>query len=195
VPSADLGAGVRAGTQGLGAEFGVGLNSWFGLRAGAYWLDVDDTYESDDITYDGTVELGGYGVLADFYPMKGTFRITAGILANRNGADLGATPTAPIDIGNGTYDPAEVGTLSGTMDFNDTAPYFGIGWGNIAKGKRFGFLCDLGVVRQGSGDVTLSSSTGLVDPADLAAEIASIEEDIEDYEFWPVISFGLAIRF
>jgi hypothetical protein len=61
--------------------------------------------------------------------------------------------------------------------------------------RRVGFLFDLGVVSQGSGDVTLSSSTGIVDPADLEAEAARIEEDIEDYELWPVLSVGLAIRF
>jgi hypothetical protein len=193
--SAELGVGVRAGTQGLGAEFGVGLTQWFGLRAGAYALDVDDTYDSTDIEYDGTLSLGGYGLLADFYPLKGGFHISAGILSNRMGADIEAVPTAPVDIGGVTYDPAQVGTLSGDLEFDDTVPYFGVGWGNIAKGKRFGFLFDLGLVKQGSGQVSLTSSTGLVDPADLAAEAAEIEEDIEDYDFWPVISFGLAIRF
>ncbi len=192
--AADFGVGVRAGTQGLGAEFGVGFSPLFGLRAGAYAVDVSVDYEEDDIDYDGTLQLGGYGLLADVFPMKGTFRLTAGVLSNRNAVELKAVPTAPIEIGDDTYDPAEVGTLSGDVGFDDTVPYFGIGWGNVSRGKRFGFLCDLGVIRQGSGQVALSSSSGLVDPADLAAEAEEIEDDISDYELWPVVSFGLSIR-
>lgn len=187
--------GLRAGTQGLGGEFGIGFNPWFGLRAGVYTLDVDVEEEKSDINYDGTLKVGGYGLLADFFPMKGTFRLTAGWLSNRNGVEVESVPTAPIDIGNGTYDPAEVGTLNGEVDFDDSVPYFGVGWGNIARGKRLGFLCDLGVIRQGAGDVTLSSTAGLVDPADLEAEAADIEDDIKDYEYWPVVSFGMSIRF
>jgi hypothetical protein len=192
--AADLGLGLRAGTQGLGLEFGAALTPWFGLRGGAYGFDVSDTYDNGDLSYDGTFKLGGYGVLADFYPMKGTFRLTVGILDNRNGAEIEAVPTAPVDIGNGTYDPSQVGKLSGDLTFKSTVPYFGLGWGNVARGHRVGFLCDLGVVKQGSGKVTLASSTGLVSEADLAAEAASIEDDIKDFDFWPVISFGLAIR-
>jgi hypothetical protein len=75
-----------------------------------------------------------------------------------------------------------------------SAPYLGIGWGNAAVGKRVGFLFDLGVLRQGSGDVTLFSNFVLVDPADIEQEIVELEDDIDDYELWPVISFGVAIR-
>jgi hypothetical protein len=74
-------------------------------------------------------------------------------------------------------------------------PYFGLGWGTVARGKRVGFLFDLGVIRQGAGQVVLASSTGLVDPDDLEAEAADLEESIEDFKLWPIISFGLLIRF
>jgi hypothetical protein len=50
------------------------------------------------------------------------------------------------------------------------------------------------VLRQGSGDVTLFSNFVLVDPADIEQEIVELEDDIDDYELWPVISFGVAIR-
>lgn len=194
--AADLGLGLRAGTYGLGAELGVGINSWFGLRAGLYTLDIDESYTDSGIDFDGKLKLGGYGVLADFYPMKGTFRLTAGLLANRNEIDLSAVPFEPVEIGGTTYQPSDVGTLSGGVEFDDTAPYFGIGWGNVARGKgRVGFLCDLGFVKQGSGDVVLRASNPAVSQSDLDAETAEIEDDIEDYDFWPVISFGLSIRF
>lgn len=193
--AADFGLGLRAGTQGLGLEFGVGFTRWIGLRAAGYTLDVSGSRDEGGIDYDGTLELGGYGLLVDFFPMRGTFRLTAGVFSNRNAVELEAAPSAPIEIGGGTYDPAIVGTLVGDVSFDDTAPYFGIGWGNVARGRRVGFLADLGVLRQGAGEVTLAATSGLVDPADLAAEEAELEADIEDYKYWPVISFGLSIRF
>jgi len=193
--AADLGAGFRVGTYGLSAEFGIGVTPWFGLRAGASAAEVSDNYEQDDIDYDGTLTLGGYGLMADFFPMKGTFRFTVGVLSNRNAIDLEAVPTAPVEIGDSTYTPSEVGTLQGDVEFDTNVPYFGIGWGNFSGKGRVGFICDIGVVAQGAGEVTLTSTAGLVDPDDLADEVATIEEDIEDYELWPVLSAGILIRF
>lgn len=112
----------------------------------------------------------------------------------------GALPEVPI-FTPASHRPPPRGTmpwttsLPGNVDFDSTVPYLGVGWGNVARGKRVGFLCDLGVIRQGAGKGNLSATSGLVDPGDRAAEAAKIEEDIEDYEFWPVISFGLSIRF
>jgi hypothetical protein len=65
------------------------------LRAGAYVANLSADIEEEGINYDGTVKLGGYGLLVDFFPMKGKFHLTAGILNNRNGVELEAVPTAP----------------------------------------------------------------------------------------------------
>ena len=193
--AADSGVGLKAGTYGWGAEFGVGFTSWFTLRASATTGDVSGNYDENGIDYDASLDVGGYGLLADFFPMKGTFRLTAGLLSNRNEVELKSVPTAPINIGGNIYPPAAVGTLSGDIGFDNSVPYFGVGWGNVARGRRFGFLVDLGFIYQGGGKVSLSSSTGLIPQSDLDAEAAAIEDDIEDFDFWPIISFGLAIRF
>lgn len=198
VPSAwaaDFGLGLRAGTQGFGGELGMGLGQHFALRAGYYKASVSGDYDDTDITYDGDLDVGGTGLIADFYPFKNGFHISAGYFSNDNAIGLEATPTGPQEIGDTTYTPAEIGTLTGDVAFDDTAPYFGLGWGRLTGAKRLGFLVDLGFLKQGSGDVTLVSSTGLVAQDDLDAEVAEIEDDIKDYDFWPVLSFGLAIRF
>ena len=133
--------------------------------------------------------------IADFHPFKGGFHLSAGLFSNENEISISATPTAALDIGGTTYTPAEIGTLSGRISFDSTAPYFGLGWGRISGEKRVGFLFDLGILKQGSGSVELTSSTGLINLVDLQTEISEIEADIEDFDFWPVVSFGLAIRF
>ena len=190
----EYGIGIRAGTQGLGLEGAVGIKKWVSLRGGVYGLEVSRDFDEGGIDYEADLQLGGVGLLADFFPARGQFRISAGLFANRTEIGLTAIPTEDIEIGGTTYTPAEAGTLRGKIDFDSTAPYLGIGWGNVADGRRVGFLFDLGVLAQGSGDVSLSSDSGLVDPADFAAEIDEIEGEIEDYDLWPVISFGIAIR-
>lgn len=195
VEAGKLGLGLRAGTQGLGAELGIRVSDRFSLRAGYYTADVSDNYEETDITYDGDVQLGGAGLIADFHPFKGSFHVSAGLFSNDNEIGIGATPTTSQDIGGTTYTPMQIGTLDGRISFDSTAVYAGLGWGRINGDKRLSFLFDLGILNQGSGDVDLSSSTGLISNADLQAEIAEIESDIEDYDFWPVISFGIGIRF
>lgn len=193
--AAEFGLGLRAGTQGLSAEGGVSFTRWVSLRAGIHAGDISYDFDEGGINYDGDLQLGGYGVLVDFFPMRGTFRLTGGLFSNRNEVELQARAIEDIEIGDTTYSPAEAGTLTGTVDWNSTAPYLGIGWGNVARGKRVGFLCDLGVLSQGSGEVTLASDSPFVDPADLALEAAEIEDDIDGFKLWPVVSFGLSIRF
>ena len=191
----EYGLGLRLGTQGLGAEFGVGISERFAVRAGYYTLEYSDDYEETDIVYDGDLHVGGLGAIVDFHPFKNGFRLSAGLFSNDNEVDLTATPTGPQEIGGTIYQPAEIGTLNGHIGFDSTAPYFGLGYGRIHRGKRVGFLFDLGMLKQGSGEASLASSTGLINLVDLEAEIDEIEQDIEDYDFWPVLSFGLAIRF
>jgi len=199
--AADVGIAVRAGSQGAGAEIGVGVTKWFTLRGGVYDLSVSESFEEGGIDYDGDLTLGGVGLLADFHPFRNGFRVSAGFFSNNNEIDLEATPTTNQIIGNNPvpYTPMEIGTLTGRVAFDDAAPYLGIGWGNIARGKRVGFVADLGVLKQGSGEVRLEAD-GLAATipsflADLNAEAMEVEDDISDYDLWPVISVGLSVRF
>lgn len=194
--AAEFGLGLRAGTQGFGLEAAVSPIKLVAVRAGGYMYDYSDSFEEGGIDYDGDLQLESYGVLVDIFPTGGKFRLTGGLLSSQNKVEILATPTQDVEIGGTTYTPQEAGTLSGVVDFDSSAaPYVGIGYGNVARGGRVGFLFDLGLVKQGSGDVTLVSTSSAVSQADLDAEAAQIEADVEDYDIWPVISFGLAIRF
>jgi hypothetical protein len=192
-----FGVGVKVGTYGFGADFGVSVNDVVSFRVSLQRADLSLTETYDEVEYDGDFTFGGEGVMADIYPFKGQFHITAGLFSNRNRADLSGTVTEPVEIGDNIYTPAEVGTLSGTIEFDSTAPYAGVGWGNTSRGdNRVRFVFDVGLLFQGSGRIDdLTSSTGLVSDEDLATEVATIEDDIKDYDFWPVLNFGIAFRF
>src|SRR5262249_40433568 len=148
--------GVKAGTLGFGADLTGRINNWFDVRGTFNSANVTHSEDLSDISYDGDLKLGAYGLLLDLFPMKGSFRLTAGFLKNRPGADLSGTPTSDTQIGDTTYTPAQIGTMDGTLDYKDNVPYIGIGFGNAAKAPgRVKFLMDIGVLSQGSGDVAL----------------------------------------
>lgn len=192
-----FGVGLKAGTYGWGADFGVALTDLWTVRGSFHRLDVSESESIDDIDYDADLELGGEGILVDLFPMRGQFRLTAGVFSNRNDLALLAVPTTDVEIGNNTYTPAEIGTLTTGVGFDDTAPYLGLGWGNVARGSsRVRFVFDVGVLLQGSPEVApITASAGMVDPADLDLERFDIEDDLEDFDLWPVLNLGIAIRF
>ena len=116
-------------------------------------------------------------------------------------ADLVATPANDVVIGGTTFTPAEVGSLLGTAEFNDVAPYAGIAFDSFANSiGGWSFNARAGVMFVGSADVNLTSANGLLssDPAlltELREEIESIEEDAEDYKYFPVVTLGVTRRF
>jgi hypothetical protein len=147
------------------------------------------------VDYDGKFKFGAYGILVDFHPVRGNFRLTAGLMKNRNRIDLTANPTADVKIGGTTYTPDEVGTINGEIRFRDTVPYVGIGYGSAAKSPgRVKFVLDVGAIEQGAGSVSLSSSRVQVTSSDLNREESKLEDKIKKYKIWPVIALGLSFR-
>ena len=185
------------GTLGLGGEFTAGIASNVNARIGMSTLDFDiDDEEFEDVKYDLGVDLNGFSALADWYIFEDSFHLTGGFISLDNSIDLDATPSESVDIGNNTYTPAQIGTLSGSVDIDGMAPYFGIGWGNpLTHNQRWGFTLDLGVAFSDSPDVSLTSSTGIVSQSDLSKEIDDIEDDLDILKFYPVIYMSFFYRF
>jgi hypothetical protein len=70
---------IGGGTLGAGAELGYRFNDRFGLRAPFGTGSISYDEESDGETYSGDIDLGGFGLMADFYPGGGAFRISGGV--------------------------------------------------------------------------------------------------------------------
>jgi hypothetical protein len=196
-----IGVGVKAGTLGLGIEVTKGFTSTLNGRIGfnAYTFDASGT--ESDIDYDSDWELKSVALLLDWHPFSGGFRTTVGVFLNDNKIDSTAKTESSYDIGGTTYTAAQVGTLAGNVSFNDTAPYVGIGWGNaVGKGQRLTFALDVGVLVQGAPNAELTSTGGTLssDPnfqANLATEEAELQDSLDDFDLYPVISVGLAFQF
>jgi len=187
-------------TLGLGVEGTARILPKLNARLGINYYPYTYDEEEDDVDYDIDMNLFSGSALLDWHPFAGVFRISAGLVLNRNELDMEARPTGFVEIGDQEYAPAEVGTLSGDVDFRSVAPYVGIGWGNaVGEDKRWGFVCDLGIVFQGSPDADLAATGPIAsDPtfqADLAKEEENLEDDLDFFKYYPVISFGISYKF
>ncbi len=105
-----------------------------------------------------------------------------------------------MEIGDTLYDASELGSIRGESEFEDIAPYIGIGFGNpLSSDGRWGFSADAGVAFIGSPNVNLRVTGPFADDAALLADLAEEEEEIEDdldpLRFYPVLSFTLYYRF
>jgi len=199
--AAGLALGARASTLGLGVDLTTAFTSFLNGRAGFNYFSYSETRTESDVRYDADLKLQSVTALLDWHPFAGGFRITAGALINGNRLDMTAKPAASFTIGNNTYTANQAGVLSAKVDFDDVAPYLGIGWGNaVADNQGFSFALDLGVLFQGSPKAKLAAVGGALanDPAflaDLRQEERNLNHDLNNFELYPVIGAGVAYRF
>jgi hypothetical protein len=191
--------GVKIGTLGVAGEVTIPLTERVNLRGVANYLEFSTDKKIGDISYDLDVAFSSYGGYLDFHPFMNNFRISGGVLSNANEIDLDTTPSGAVTIGSRVYPGALVGTVSGLIEFDEIAPYVGIGFGDATFGEgAWSFSFDLGVLLQ-SYDVTLTAdgpATGIPGFSDdLAAEEEDIQDDLDGLELYPVLAFGMAYRF
>jgi hypothetical protein len=202
----DLAVSGKLGTLGFGLELTKAFSDSVTGRVGLNGYSYSKGASQSGVDYDFKLKLNTVSFLADWYPMGGTFRTTAGLMYNDNKATLDAKPsTGQYTINNVVYNAADVGSLKGEMAFNKAAPYFGLGWGNpVAKEKTWGFVADVGVLYQASPKVALDATCGaaIVGTAqctslqsDTAAERSQLESDLKDFKWYPVVSIGVSYRF
>lgn len=191
---------LKVSTLGGGIEAERSFSDAAGGRVGINYFTADYSATIDNIDYDIDLNLMSVSAILDWHPFKGSFRISGGVMYNDNHIDINSEPAATFEIGDTTYSAQDAGTLEGKVDFNDIMPYIGIGWDtSFGKNNRFGLLVDLGVVYQGSPDVDLSADGPLASNQafqnDLQTEEDKLKEDLEPYEYYPVIGIGLSYRF
>lgn len=196
----DTGVQGKVGTLGLGLELTHEFTERFGARVGfnAFSYEFDDTHSEIDYEFD--LGLSSGSALVDFRPTGGGFRLTGGALMNGNEIDAVASSDNTYDIGGTTYNLSDVGNLNGKIDFDSFAPYLGLGYSTPASASgNLGVTFDVGVAFQGTPGVKMEAS-GLIadDPTfqqDLAAEEQELQDDLDNFELYPVVSLGLQYRF
>lgn len=191
--------GLTAGTLGIGPEVGYRVNRTVGIRANASLLSFGADFDSDDVAYRGDVDLKSGGIMLDLYPFGGGFRVSAGARINGNKGELKATPTGTVDIGNGAYTAAQVGTITGKAEVKDFAPALTLGYGGGLR-RGLAFTVEAGVLFQGAVRINEFASTGSLANdaafrANLELERQSLQNDVDDYKVYPILQLGLKYRF
>ncbi len=198
----EFGLALKGGTLGAGLEGTIGILDNVNARLGFNYFSYEYDGSESGVDYDVDLDLRSLSLLVDWHPVNNGFRISAGALYNGNQVEaIGkASGGTTFSINDTNYTAADVGTLKGDIDFNSFAPYLGVGYGNaVGKDKTWNFVFDLGVMYQGEPDVSFSTTGALSNDAsflsDLEAERQQLESEIEDFQFYPVLSFGISYKF
>jgi hypothetical protein len=191
--------GLKVGALGLGAEYTYSLTDRIALRGALYGSQLGFDAEESGIDYEFDVVWDSLSAGVDFHPLKSALRLSLGIMQNDNRLELFSRPTQSVTIGNETYTPSQIGTLTGAMEFDDTATMAGIGWDWSRDKSLFGMSLDIGVVDQGSPVVTLRGNGTLLGDSDfeddIAAEAIELANEAEDLDLVPFVSLGFQFRF
>jgi hypothetical protein len=192
----------KVGTTGAGADLTVGIARSVNLRLGAQGWSRSETRTEQEVEYEAHLTLVSGEILLDFHPRGGGFRVSAGAVVNGNEVTAVSTEAAVYTINGVQYPVGLVGRLHGKVETNSVAPYLGIGWGNaVARASPWHFAADLGAFYQGSPKVSLRAESPFLAllPArfeeDLETERRKIEDDLDAYRVYPVVSLGVSYRF
>lgn len=192
---------ARASTLGVGAELSFRAGRNLGIRLGGNYLQFSHDATIQDISYHVTPHLENGTAILDVHPFGSAFHLSGGLLLNYNDGHLVATLAHDVDIGGTTYHPQDVGSLTGTVTFNQTAPYLGFGF---AGRSRIALLFDLGVGFIGKPQVELVGTTNLTGQAkqefdaNVERERAQVQSEIDQHKilrYHPVLSFGIKFGF
>ena len=193
---------AKVGSTGVGADLTVGLARSLNLRLGAQAWTRSETRTEQEIEYDADLKLVSGELLLDVHPGGRGFRISVGAIVNGNEVTAVSTENAVYTINGVRYPVGLVGRLEGRVDTNTLAPYLGIGWGNaVVAGGPWRLAIDAGAFYQGKPKVSLTAHPliPILLPArfeqDLEAERQDIENDLDSYRFYPVVSLGVSYRF
>ncbi len=194
-----IGGGI--GTTGGVAEIQAQIQPWLQLRGGYNYFEyeADDTY--DDIAYTGDLDLTTLGAFVDLHPFSNSFVISAGAYFGDKGLNLAATPGQSYEIDGQIYTPAQVGVLALSAALEETAPFLGLGWDTTFQGDGpFGFKFLAGAMFTGSPAIDLTSTGGTQSgnaafQQALANEEVALQDEVNDYEVYPVVQAGVTFRF
>jgi hypothetical protein len=217
-PFSSLGVGVKIGIGGIGFDAATPIfPGRLNVRGGAGFFSYNATETVNNQSVNANLKLNNAEVMADYFPFKGSFRLSAGLNVYNNTGVTGSTTIAgggTIKIGNTTYtsDPAAQITPNVSAKFGgNTVPRFTLGWGNLVPQghKRFSFDTEFGVEITGTpkvgwtygglGCVGSASSCAegtyaAISPTDIATQNASLLSDFNGIKVFPIVSIGLGFK-
>jgi len=198
----------KAGFLGAGIGYSYGFNEYFNLRTDYSTIGTyKRTEKANRLTVKGELKADQLGLYGDWFPLGGSFRITAAVHQRKLEVNAEGKPTGgQWTINNTTVINGAGDSVNGKVEFPDFAPYLGIGWGHQSNKPGFGFIADLGVsfgkpkTKLNVSDSLrnkLITNTGSAAAAD--SEIAKQRKELDDavggINYWPQAYIGVSYNF
>lgn len=200
----NFGIGTGVSTAGINVEAKYAATNNLVLRGSVNTLPVSTDQNFDGVDYEASIDMLNVGAFADIYPFRNNgFNISGGVFAGDKSLDILGTPDAAqmVEIGDETYTGAEIGTLRGSVEYSNVAPFVGIGYDGFLNHDRLWSLsARAGVMLVGSPEVNLIAEGGLVSTQpdvqdELEREADNLQDELDEYKYYPVISLGITRRF
>ena len=222
-PFSGLGVGVKVGVAGIGFDVATPLvPTRLNLRGGATFFSYNlNLTTSDNLVVNGALKLQNSGVMVDWFPFRGSFRLSGGATVYNNKgvtATLNVPSSTSFTLGNDKYYSSTSNPLVGTGVFKlggNAGGRVSFGWGNLVpkKGHHFSFDTELGIEFVSKPTVALgftgsvctqaqgancSTPTNVSSfpafTADVASEQAKLQSDVNFLSFYPIVSVGVGWR-
>ena len=194
--STPVGLSLGIGTLGAGASVTYNIENRLGVRIGVNRFEFDQKINTQGMSFDSSIEIRGLSAKLDWYPWSTNTRLTAGLISNSSRAV--ATPYAnnlTMEVNNKEISLIDAGLTEVEVTFSPVSAYLGVGWGNAGRGEGLSLFADLGVVLQGTPDVSLDienrEQLGLT-PADIAAQESRYQDDLKGFRLYPVLTVGFS---
>lgn len=182
----------QAGLAGVGATIQLNFNQYLGLSAGYTRLDygISDV-DTDDATYDAELKLDNPQVFLNWAPFGGHFRLSAGAVVQDSQIDLQAT--------NIKNQPGVTRADVRAQFSQSVAPAVTLGFETPMDRTGFGYHVSLGAMLAGKPDVTVRATcvggANVACDAFTARQRQEVEDELEKYQFLPILQAGLVFRF
>ena len=188
-----LSYGVHASTIGHGITLEKPLLYDFSVRVTTGTLSVSDESTYDNNRYTTTTRYNNVGLIADFRPSAGRYRISGGLVFGNDRIDnVARDDAALLRIGRGIYPAGAAGTVTARVRFDRPSIYAGVGTGTgLIRGLAL--QLDGGVlVRNGTTSVSATGPLG-ADPS-FRADLERVRNEQRTHIVVPVVSVGLVFR-
>jgi len=195
--SPGLGIGLKASTNGIGANLTYNVSPQIALRLGYEKMGYSKTFAFDEqgISYNADISFsaGSISLLADFYLGKYIF-ISAGAGYNLFHLQLDGAAGNSLPFGDIEIPQEMIGDFSMQVGPSlKISPYVGIGFGRtLSFEKRVGFAFEIGTFYQGNPDLSIAS-TGLLSPTSNPdhGQEELLEHQLRRYSMYPIVKLSL----
>ena len=216
-----LGGGISL--MGINLQTATNVNRYLNLRfAGNFFNYSINDVSTNGFKGSGKLNFATAGASVDFYPFPNRgFRLSPGLLfynENTVDANVNVASGQSFDLNHVTYYSSTTSPVHGSVNLrlNEIKPAFTMttGWGNMIsrRNHRWSFPFEIGAAFVGSPKLKARlngqacSEPGLpsscfdaaTNPglqANLAAQLAKNEKDLDPLKVFPILSFGISYNF